>query len=262
MRHTWEEPIISGSKGSLAIFFTGCNLSCVYCQNIDISRSKFGKIYSEKDLYEKILQFGPSCHNINFVTASHQLDNLIPIMERLKKESFKVPLLWNTSSYEDVESFKKLDGLIDIYLADFKYLDSNLAYKYSLAKDYPLIAQGAFKEMFRQRGPFKLNQDKNLLESGIIARHLVLPGNIEDSMDIVDLLFSNYKNDIIYSLMMQYTPNNNLLNFEELNKKVSYEEYNRLLNFSLALGIENAYIQEIESSSKNFIPDFSIEEEL
>lgn len=255
MNHKWEEPPISGSLGSGCIFFTGCSLKCVYCQNSEISRGEGGRIYSQSELLEEILSMEESVHNINLVTGTHMTDYLIPVLEELKRRNFSLPIIWNTSSYENKKTLEKLGGLIDVYLADFKYLDRNSAGKYSGAPDYPQVALKALKEMYRQRGKFVLND--GLIKSGIVARHLVLPGCAEDSMDIIDRLNDEFGNDIIYSIMMQYTPKNIPSSCSEINRRVSEEEYDRILNFTMALGLENVFIQEPESASEDFIPGFS-----
>lgn len=258
MKHHWEEPPISGSLGSGTVFFSGCPLRCVYCQNCQISRTNNGKIFTKEELIEKLWSIKDKVHNINLVTGTHEVNNLIPVLESLKIDNYPLPILWNTSSYEKVDTLKRLSGLIDIYLADFKYMDSNLSKRYSSALDYPEVAKEAFKEMFHQVGTFII--DGEIMKKGIIARHLVLPTNVEDSLDIVDYLFENFGNKIIYSLMGQYSPGNRVKNFPEINKKVTKEEYDRLVNYSWALGLENVFIQDLKSATEDFIPDFSREE--
>ncbi len=253
--HYWEEPVICGEKGSGTIFFSNCNLKCIYCQNYDISTFNFGKEISIKKFVDICIDLqNQGAVNINLVTPTH----FIPLIKKglimAKKKGLTIPIVYNTSSYENVDSLKSLDGLIDIYLPDFKYFDKKLAQKFSCAENYPNICMDAIKEMYRQVGKPKF--EGNYLVKGVIVRHLLLPGCSNDSKKILSYLYKEYKDDIYISIMNQYTPIRKL-KYKELNKKVDDDEYDSLVNYAVDLGITNAFIQEGETQSESFIPDFS-----
>ena len=253
----WEEPCISGKNGSGTVFFSGCSLRCVYCQNSVISTGKSGLPISETRLYEIFFElYEKGVHNINLVTPTHYIPSLVSVISKAKKEGFPLPFVYNTGSYDSVEALRALDGLIDIYLPDFKYFSPLLSKKYSLAEDYPEVCKSAIDEMFSQRGS-PVFSDDGMMKSGVIVRHLILPGHTFDSKKILAYLHERYKNDLYISIMNQYTPvlpQNGT--FPELNRRVTPEEYDEVVDFAVELGIENAYIQDGEAASESFIPNF------
>ena len=251
--HMWEEPIISGENGSGTIFFSYCNLGCVYCQNYDISFNNVGEeisIQRFKDICLELQSMG-AC-NINLVTPTHYIPLIREGLILAKNNGLVIPIVYNTSSYEKVESLKLLEGLIDIYLPDFKYYDNKLG-KYSNVKDYFEVASAALHEMYRQVGEPIYEDD--ILKRGMIVRHLVLPHHIEDSKNVIKYLYDKYRDNIILSIMNQYT-NIKKLKYNELNDKVIKEEYDSIIDYACDLGIENCFIQEEESQSDSFIPKF------
>lgn len=251
--HMWEEPIITGENGSGTIFFSYCNLGCVYCQNYDISFNNVGEeisIERFKDICLELQSMG-AC-NINLVTPTHYIPLIKEGLILAKKEGLSIPIVYNTSSYECVESLKLLEGLIDIYLPDFKYYDNKLG-KYSNVNNYFELASKAIEEMYRQVG--EPVYDNGILKKGMIIRHLVLPHHSDDSKKIIKYLYDKYKENIILSIMNQYT-NIKKLKYNELNDRVTEEEYDSIINYACDLGIENCFIQEEESQSDSFIPKF------
>lgn len=255
--HMWEEPVISGVNGSGTVFFTGCSLGCIYCQNHSISNIQSGKKVSVKelkDIFFRLKDMG--AHNINLVTPTHYIDKISQSIYMAKNEGIDIPFVYNTSGYENVDTLKTLDGLIDIYLTDFKYIDEKTALKYSNAKDYVKIVKDAIDEMVRQNSECNYSQDGTLLKKGVIIRHMLIPSHIDEAKKILSYLFSKYQNSVIYSIMSQYTPIKKHP-YPNLNRKVRKKEYDFLVSHALSLGIENAFIQDIESASENFIPDFN-----
>ena len=257
--HMWEEPSISGEKGSGTVFFSGCNLGCVYCQNYEISRSNMGKEADFNrlcDIFFKLYEKG--AHNINLVTPTHFLPEILKAVELSKKKGIKIPFVYNTSGYESVESLKRADGLIDIYLADFKYISHDLAKKYSHAPDYPDIVKAALSEMIRQN-PECVFDENGLMQKGVIVRHLMIPNCISDSKRVLKYL-AKFKDQIFLSIMNQFTPTPALVSYPEINRKVFDIEYQKLIDFALELGFEKAYIQEGDTAKLSFIPDFNVSE--
>ena len=254
--HMWEEPIISGDNGSGTIFFSNCNLRCLYCQNKKISIDGYGKLITNKRLKEIILELQEKgAHNINLVTPTHYVPNIISVLKKIKNKELKIPVVYNTSSYESVGTIISCRNLIDIYLADLRYFDDKLGEKYSLCSNYFENATMAIDEMYRQVGKYEL--DKNgLLKKGLVVRVLILPGHIDDSKKIIEYLYNTYKDDIFISIMNQYTPINKC-KYSNLNRKVTDEEYDSVVNYALDLGIKNAFIQEGEAASESFIPQFN-----
>ena len=253
--HFWEEPCISGEKGSGTVFFSYCPLKCVYCQNFEISRGNAGKEITVERLSEIFLELqNKGAHNINLVTPTHYVTEIIKAL-RLTKD-LKIPVVYNTSGYESVETLKLLKGIVDIYLVDFKYMDESLAKKYSKVPDYPEVAKKAIEEMVNQVGEAQFKDD--IMQKGVIVRHLLLPSHLDDSKNILKYLYDTYQNKIFYSLMSQYTPVRKT-EFLNLNRKVTEEEYESLVDFAVDLGIENGFIQEGEASSESFIPQFDNE---
>ena len=251
--HMWEEPIITGDKGSGTIFFSYCNLGCVYCQNYDISFNNVGDeitIERFKDICLELQSMG--AENINLVTSTHYIPLIRDGLILAKKEGLRIPIVYNTSSYENVGSLKLLDGLIDIYLPDFKYYDNDLG-RYSNVSDYFEVASLAIEEMYCQVGSPKYEDD--ILKRGMIIRHLVLPGHIDDSKKVIKYLYDTYGDNIVLSIMNQYTPVKKL-RYSELNNRVSDREYDDLIDYASDLGIENCFVQDSSSQSESFIPEF------
>lgn len=252
----YEEPSISGTKGSGTIFFTYCNLRCVYCQNYEISKFHVGheiSIDEFSDICLKLQEKG--AENINLVTPTHYIPLIKDGLILAKKRGLKIPIVYNTSSYEKVDSLKLLDGLIDIYLPDLKYYDDEYAIKYSNANNYFKIATDAIKEMYNQVGKNKFNKS-GMMQKGIIVRHLMLPDHLEDSKKIIKYLYDTYQDNIYISIMNQYTPVKTVKNIPNLNKKVSDTDYDTLINYACDLGIKNAYMQVGETQKESFIPEF------
>ena len=254
--HYWEEPCISGKNGSGTVFFSGCNMRCVFCQNHNIAIGKAGRSISLERLADIFLELqDKGAHNINLVTPTHFLPQIACSLEMAKKQGLSIPIVYNTGSYENVESLRLLDGLIDIYLPDLKYYSSVLSLSYSHAADYFEKATAAIAEMYRQVGKPYFSSD-NLMKRGIIVRHLILPGQTKDSKKILRYLHETYGNDIYVSIMNQYTPLPQVSEIPELNKKVTADEYNRVLKFAGQIGIEHGFMQEGDTACESFIPEF------
>ena len=253
--HMWEEPIISGNTGSGTIFFSNCNMRCIYCQNKKISLDGYGVYISNKKLKEIMLLLQEKgANNINLVTPTMYVPQIGKVLRKIKGNELKIPVVYNTSSYENIITLKVIEGLVDVYLADLKYFDDELAYKYSGVKDYFETATLAIDEMFRQVGFIVIND--NLLKKGLIVRVLVLPGEVDDSKKIIEYLYKTYGDEIIISIMSQYTPVNKC-KYDNLNRKLDKSEYEEVVKYAEELGITNAFIQEGDSSEESFIPDFN-----
>ena len=251
--HYWEEPFISGERGSGTVFFSGCSLRCVFCQNKKISGGELGRTVSVEELAEIYLSLEASgVHNVNLVTATHYTDKVAESIVLAKKRGCKLPFLWNSSGYEHVETMKRLDGLIDIYLPDMKYHSSEISKKYSNCPDYFEVTKKAISEMRRQTGTLFVKN--GLLKFGTVVRHLVLPTYTEDSKKIIEYLYSTYGDSIYISIMSQYVPFGSVP--DELNRRITEDEYNEVVDFAMSLGVKNAFIQERESAAESFIPDF------
>ena len=254
--HMWEEPCISGEEGSGTVFFSGCNLKCVYCQNYKISRGENGKKITVDRLAEIFLELqGQNANNINLVTGVHYADKIVKALDIAKTKGLEIPVVYNSSGYENVDTLKMLENYVDIYLTDFKYADKESAEKYSKAPDYVDVVKKATDEMVRQK-PEVVFDERGVAKSGVIVRHLILPGMIEQSKEIVKYLHNRYKDKIFMSLMNQFTPLSGLESFTEINRKITEEEYESVIDYAVFLGIENAYIQEGETQEESFIPDF------
>lgn len=288
--HFWEEPCISGEKGSGTVFFSGCNLRCVYCQNHKIAAGMAGQRMTTKELASAFLSLQEQgCHNINLVTPSHYVPQIREALCAVKR---KVPVVYNTSSYECVQTLRQMEGLVDIYLADLKYLDCSLAEKYSHAADYPETAKEAIREMVRQTGgieyvcvpeeekrPEKVPDmwdeegekvttqqhiirnateypDGALMKKGVIVRHLLLPGQTEEAKRVLRYLYETYGNTVAVSILNQYTPLPHVAAYPELNRKVTEEEYEEVVEYALKLGICHGFLQEGQAASESFIPEF------
>ncbi len=262
--HFWEEPCISGPEGgagSGTVFFTGCNLRCVYCQNFDLSRGQTGKEITVGRLAEIFLELQEKgALNINLVTPTHFIPQIIQALTLAKEQGLVLPVVYNTGGYESVESLRMLDGLIDIYLPDFKYWEPETAKRYSSAPDYPEAAKAALAEMVRQAGSPVFNGD-GIMEKGVIVRHLLLPGHGTEGKKIVSYLYETYGDQIYLSLMNQYTPLDSLdaQAYPELARKVTPKEYDSLVDYAIDLGVENGFIQEGDTASESFIPPFTLE---
>lgn len=258
--HFWEEPCISGNAGSGTVFFSGCSLQCVYCQNRQIALGKTGRAISLERLAEIFLELQEKkAVNINLVTAGHFLPQAAYSLELAKRQGLTLPIVYNTGGYEEVSSLRLLDGLVDIYLPDLKYRSPELSAKYSNAPDYFEKASAAIEEMVRQTGTPILDPDTGLMKRGVIVRHLLLPGQSKDSKQILRYLHSAYKNDIYVSIMNQFTPLTDAELPQELNRRVTAKEYEKILSFGERIGIEQGYYQEGETAEESFIPPFDCE---
>lgn len=259
--HHFEEPVISGSRGSGTVFFSGCSLGCIFCQNRNISRpGGLGREYSEDELCEAILELQESgVHNLNLVTPTHFLHGIIPLLERLKSGALNIPVVYNSSGYEKADTLRRLDGLIDIYMPDLKYFSGELAKKYSGAENYPEFALSAIEEMFRQVGKYRFSEEEpNILSRGLIVRHLVLPSNRKDSLAVLEALAKVLPpSDILLSLMSQYTPEFAMESpHRELHRKITSFEYSSVVKRAEELGFDG-FIQERSSAVSDFTPDFT-----
>lgn len=253
--HFGEEPCISGKNGSGTIFFSGCNLRCVFCQNCEISRpASIGKTVGIRELRDIMLRLRDSgVHNINLVTPTHFSR---AIVEALSGLELGIPVVWNSSGYESVETLRMLEGLVQVYMPDYKYSDAHLAKKYSAAPDYPEVAMEAIKEMFRQRGDYRLDSD-GMLVSGVLIRHLILPGQDENSMNVIDRISDTFpEGSVLFSLMSQYTPMPGLERFPELLKRVDASSSKHLYKYMINCGLTNGYWQDVSSATDEMIPDF------
>ena len=253
--HMWEEPILSGDKGSGTIFFSHCNMRCMYCQNRKISLDGYGKDISNKRLGEIMLQLqSMGAHNINLVTPTHYVPQIASVLHKIKNKELTIPIVYNTSSYENIGTLMMMNHLVDIYLADLKYYDDELAIQFSDSPNYFETATMAIDEMVRQVGSFEIGND-GMLKKGVIVRVLILPGHVHDAKEIIHYLYHTYHDDIYISIMNQYTPVSTCP-FEELNRKLSEDEYEEVINYALTIGVTNAFIQEGDTAEESFIPNF------
>lgn len=273
--HMWEEPCVSGTRGSGTVFFSGCNMHCVYCQNRNIANGNVGKEISVDRLAKIFLeQQSRGANNINLVTPSHFVPQIADAIIKAKKAGLYIPIVYNTGSYEYVESLRLLDGLVDVYLPDLKYFSWEASLKYSQCPDYFEIAAKAIEEMVRQTGCVQFNEfhsecntgiynahiEEGIMTKGVIVRHLLLPGQLEDSKMLVRYLYETYGDRIYISLMNQYTPMPGIeVKYPELGRKVTEEEYEELVDYAIDMGVENGFIQEGETALESFIPDFNME---
>lgn len=255
--HFWEEPCISGSSGSGAVFFTGCSLQCVFCQNHDIAAGGVGRTLSVERLAEIFLRLqAEHAANINLVTPGHFIPQICLALEKARDAGLSIPVVYNTSGYEKVSSLRLLDGLVDIYLPDLKYFSPEIGAKYSHAGDYFETASAAIAEMFRQTGTPVFDNASGLMKRGVIVRHLLLPGQSADSKKILRYLHNTYHNDIYVSIMNQYTPLPHAAAFPELGRPLTSGEYEKILTFADRIGIEKGYLQESGTAEECFIPEF------
>ncbi|SFH57429.1 putative pyruvate formate lyase activating enzyme [Pseudobutyrivibrio sp. OR37] len=258
--HFWEEPCISGTNGSGAVFFSGCSLHCVFCQNEKISHGQVGKEVTVDKLAEIYLDLQKQgANNINLVTGTHYIPQIVESVKIAREKGLEIPIIYNTSGYEKAESLKQLEGIVNAYLPDFKYMDSSLAAKYSHAPDYPEIAKEAIAEMVRQCGT-PVFDEKGFIKSGVIVRQLLLPGHVKDAKAIIKYLYETYSDNIYISMMSQYTPMPQIAaNYPELNRRVTKREYDSLIDYALSIGVENAFIQDRKVAKESFIPEFNNE---
>lgn len=257
--HMWEEPCISGTKGSGAVFFSGCTLRCVFCQNYEIAEGICGREITSERLEQIFLELQEQgAANINLVTATHFLPAVIPALQSARNQGLRIPVIYNTGGYERPETVKMLDGLVDVWLPDFKYMDPELGAMYSHAKDYPQKAASALAAMVEQTGSCIFDED-GYIQKGVIVRHLILPGHTKDSRRVLGYLHETYGNKIYISVMNQYTPLSQVAGLPPLNRKVTRREYQRVLDEALELGIEQGFFQEGETAEESFIPLFNYE---
>lgn len=256
--HSFEEPCISGIGGSGTVFFSNCNLKCVFCQNHSISQQQVGKEVSIERLAEIFLeQQERGAHNINLVTPSHYVPQIIEALKISKTRGLSIPVIYNTNSYESLENIKSLNGLIDIYLPDLKYFHDKFAMKYSNAPHYFDVASKAIEEMVSQIGTLEFDE-AGMMKKGVIIRHLMLPGLLFDSKKILDYIYNAFGNKVYVSIMNQYTPMFKSSSYPEINKTLNPKHYESLINYALNLGIKNGFIQEEGTCSESFIPHFDL----
>lgn len=257
--HYWEEPCISGKRGSGAVFFSGCSLHCVFCQNREISDGKEGKVISKERLSDIFIELaGKGANNINLVTPGQYIPDIVWAVNDAKSRGMKLPIIYNTSGYENVTELKLLEGIVDVYLPDFKYMDSTLSARYSRAKDYPSVAKQALSEMVRQQPDVVIDDATGLIQKGVIVRQLLLPGHVNDAKAVLKYLYDTYHDHVYISMMSQFTPIA-LEDYPEINRTVTKREYERLVNYALEIGITNAFIQEGDVAKDSFIPAFDCE---
>lgn len=257
--HYWEEPCISGKRGSGAVFFSGCSLHCVFCQNREISDGKEGKVISKERLSDIFIELaGKGANNINLVTPGQYIPDIVWAVNDAKSRGMKLPIIYNTSGYENVTELKLLEGIVDVYLPDFKYMDSTLSARYSRAKDYPSVAKQALSEMVRQQPDVVIDDATGLIQKGVIVRQLLLPGHVNDAKAVLKYLYDTYHDHVYISMMSQFTPIA-LKDYPEINRTVTKREYERLVDYALEIGITNAFIQEGDVAKDSFIPAFDCE---
>lgn len=257
--HMWEEPCISGSKGSGTVFFSGCGLSCRYCQNREIAIGDSGREISVQrlaDIFTELESKGAA--NINLVTAAHYVPQIISALECARKHGLTLPVVYNSSGYEAVSTLRLLEGWVDVYLPDFKYMEAELAKKFSSAADYPETAMAAIAEMVRQTGECRFNED-GYIEKGTIVRHLILPGHTKNSIKILEYLHQTYGDQIYVSIMSQFTPIHEDDQYPELNRTITKREYDKVLQAAVEMGINNGFFQDGDTARESFIPAFDYE---
>lgn len=260
--HFWEETCISGTKGSGTVFFSGCSMHCVFCQNREIAQGVSGKEISRERLTEIFMELQEQgANNINLVTPGQFVPHIAWSVEQARNQGLQIPIVYNTSSYEKVDTLKALEGIVDVYLPDFKYWSPDLARKYSNAPDYPKVAKAVIEEMVRQQPQcqfiYDKEQDLELIQKGVIVRQLLLPGQLQDAKNIIKYLHETYGNQIYISLMSQYTPLAHVKDYPELNRKVSRRIYEKYVDYAIEIGVENGYVQEEDVAKESFIPAFN-----
>ena len=254
--HMWEEPPLSGKTGSGTVFFSGCNLGCIFCQNHEIAHENKGKEISPERLAEIFLELQEKgAANINLVTAVHFVPHVIRALDIAKTNSLRIPVVYNSSGYESVDTLKRLSGYIDVYLPDYKYRDSDLARRFSGAYDYPKVAEKAIDEMVSQIGDCVFDEN-GMMQRGVIVRHLVLPRHTDDSMAVLEYLHNTYGDRVCISIMSQYTPVRKYEKYPELSRKLTTYEYEKVVKFAQRIGIKNGFLQSGEAAKESFIPSF------
>ena len=254
--HMWEEPPLSGKTGSGTVFFSGCNLGCIFCQNHEIAHENKGKEISPERLAEIFLELQEKgAANINLVTAVHFVPHVIRALDVAKINGLHIPVVYNSSGYEAVDTVKRLNGYIDVYLPDYKYRDSDLARRFSGAYDYPIVAEKAIEEMVSQIGNCVFDEN-GMMQRGVIVRHLVLPKHTDDSMAVLEHLHNTYDDRIYISIMSQYTPVRKYEKYPELSRKLTTYEYEKVVKFAQRIGIKNGFLQSGEAAKESFIPSF------
>ena len=257
--HMWEEPCISGERGSGTVFFSGCGLRCVFCQNFDIAKGDTGKEITVERLAEIFCELKEKgAHNINLVTGDHFVPEIIKALDIAKANGMDLPIVFNTSSYINKETLKCLENYVDIYLADFKYFDNETAKKYSNAENYLQVAKTAIEEMVSQKGT-PVYDDAGMMTKGVIVRHLLMPGYLQESKAIIRYVYEEYGERVVLSIMNQYTPLKQVEKYPEINRKVSDAEYESLINYAISIGVKEAYVQEGDTAEESFIPPFDLE---
>ena len=257
--HMWEEPCISGERGSGTVFFSGCGLRCVFCQNFDIAKGDTGKEITVERLAEIFCELKEKgAHNINLVTGDHFVPEIIKALDIAKANGMDLPIVFNTSSYINKETLKCLENYVDIYLADFKYFDNETAKKYSNAENYLQVAKTAIEEMVSQKGT-PVYDDEGMMTKGVIVRHLLMPNHLQESKAIIRYVYEEYGERVVLSIMNQYTPLKQVEKYPEINRKVSDAEYESLINYAISIGVKEAYVQEGETAEESFIPPFDLE---
>lgn len=253
--HYYEEPCISGENGSGTVFFSGCSMSCMFCQNYKISQQGLGKEIEISELADEFLRLqNEKANNINLVTGFMYIPQIIEAIKLARSNGLKIPIVYNSSGYERIESLKLLEGYIDVYLPDFKYFDNNLAKKISNADNYREIAQSAIKEMYRQVGSPQFDEN-GIIKKGVIIRHLVLPNYIEDSKCVLKWIKENINNNVYVSIMAQYFPSHKALETNDINRKLNIDEYNEIEQYVFDLDF-NGYMQDLEENEEQYVPDF------
>ena len=256
--HMWEEPCISGERGSGTVFFSGCGLRCVFCQNFDIAKGDIGKEITVERLAEIFCELKEKgAHNINLVTGDHFVPEIIKALDIAKANGMDLPIVFNTSSYINKETLKCLENYVDIYLADFKYFDNETAKKYSNAENYLQVAKTAIEEMVSQKGT-PVYDDEGMMTKGVIVRHLLMPNHLQESKAIIRYVYEEYGERVVLSIMNQYTPLKQVEKYPEINRKVSDAEYESLINYAISIGVKEAYVQEGETAEESFIPPFDL----
>ena len=255
--HFYEEPCISGENGSGTIFFSGCNLNCKFCQNYKISQNIYGKQIEIEELAEEFLKLqNRKANNINLVTAFMYVPQIIKAIEIAKKRGLIIPIIYNSSGYESIETLKLLEGYIDVYLPDLKYYYNDLAKEVSNINNYFDVATEAIKEMYKQVGPPKFDEN-GMIKKGLMVRHLILPNYLENSKKVLEWLKLNLDNEVFINIMAQYFPSYKALETKDLNRKLTESEYKEIENFVFELNIQNGYMQDLEENEEQYVPEFN-----
>jgi putative pyruvate formate lyase activating enzyme len=254
--HFWEEPCLSGKNGSGTVFFSYCTLKCVFCQNHKISNGGKGNEITVQQLADIFMELqNEGANNINLVTPTHYVPQIIEALKKARDMGLNIPIVYNSSGYEKIETIKMLEGYVDVYLPDFKYFSEEYSNKYSKASDYPEYARSAIDEMVRQVGA-PIFDENGIMLKGVIIRHLMLPGLLLDSKKVVEYIYKMYTNSVYISIMNQYTPLDIVGDYPEINRRLNPRHYNKVIDYAIDLGVENAFIQEGDTASESFIPDF------